>query len=69
MVVCPIVQTKLEEVNELPNTSRGSGGLGSTELNKSDYEISNNDFKRFAKQVILKKLDLLVRRNFLLKFL
>ncbi len=30
MVVCPIVQAKLEEVNELPNTSRGSGGLGST---------------------------------------
>tara|TARA_Y100001970_G_C13940340_1_gene702853 strand:- start:298 stop:738 length:441 start_codon:yes stop_codon:yes gene_type:complete len=30
MVVCPIVQAQLEEVDELPTTSRGSGGFGST---------------------------------------
>ena len=30
MVVCPIVQAQLEEVNELNNTIRGEGGFGST---------------------------------------
>jgi dUTP pyrophosphatase len=30
MVVCPVVQADLEEVKELPNTERGSGGFGST---------------------------------------
>jgi dUTP pyrophosphatase len=30
MVVCPVVQAVLEEVKELPNTERGSGGFGST---------------------------------------
>ena len=30
MVVCPVVQAYLEEVNELTNTDRGSGGFGST---------------------------------------
>ena len=30
MVVCPIVQVIVEEVKELPETSRGSGGFGST---------------------------------------
>ena len=30
MIVSPVVQAKLEEVEELPKTSRGSGGFGST---------------------------------------
>ena len=30
MVVCPIKQIVVEEVKELPETSRGSGGFGST---------------------------------------
>ena len=30
MVVCPVVQVNLEEVNELSCTERGSGGFGST---------------------------------------
>ena len=30
MVVCPIIQAELEEVNELSNTIRGEGGFGST---------------------------------------
>ena len=30
MVVCPVVQAELEEVEELDNTIRGSGGFGST---------------------------------------
>tara|TARA_B100000579_G_C22781842_1_gene829759 strand:- start:810 stop:1250 length:441 start_codon:yes stop_codon:yes gene_type:complete len=30
MVVCPIVQAKLEEVDDLPSTDRGSKGFGST---------------------------------------
>jgi dUTP pyrophosphatase len=30
MVVCPVIQVELEEVNELSNTIRGSGGFGST---------------------------------------
>ena len=30
MVVCPIVQANLEEVKELSDTERGSGGFGST---------------------------------------
>ena len=30
MVVCPIVQVKLEEVDNLSDTKRGEGGFGST---------------------------------------
>ncbi len=30
MVLCPIVQAELEEVDELPTTTRGAGGFGST---------------------------------------
>ena len=30
MVVCPVVQAKLEEVKELSDTERGSDGFGST---------------------------------------
>jgi|TARA_B110000037_G_C16684478_1_gene328120 dUTP pyrophosphatase len=30
MVVCPVVQANLEEVKELTDTERGSGGFGST---------------------------------------
>ena len=30
MIVCPVVKAKLEEVNELSDTERGSGGFGST---------------------------------------
>ncbi|MDC0418495.1 dUTP diphosphatase [Pelagibacteraceae bacterium] len=30
MVVCPVVQADLEEVKELSDTMRGSGGFGST---------------------------------------
>ena len=30
MVVCPVVQADLEEVKELSDTERGSGGFGST---------------------------------------
>ena len=30
MVVCPVIQAELEEVTELSNTERGSGGFGST---------------------------------------
>ena len=30
MVVCPVVQANLEEVTELNDTKRGSGGFGST---------------------------------------
>ena len=30
MVVCPVIQVSLEEVEELPETNRGSGGFGST---------------------------------------
>ena len=30
MVVCPVVQVQLEEVQELSSTSRGTGGFGST---------------------------------------
>jgi len=30
MVVCPIVQADFEEVKELSNTNRGTGGFGST---------------------------------------
>ena len=30
MVVCPVVQANLEEVKELSDTERGSGGFGST---------------------------------------
>ena len=30
MVISPVIQAKLEEVKELPKTSRGSGGFGST---------------------------------------
>jgi len=32
MVVCPIVQAKFTEVEELPSTDRGLGGFGSTGL-------------------------------------
>ena len=30
MVVCPVVQASLDEVKELTDTARGSGGFGST---------------------------------------
>jgi dUTP pyrophosphatase len=30
MVVCPVIQSSFEEVKELPDTTRGSGGFGST---------------------------------------
>ena len=30
MVVCPVIQADFEEVKELSNTERGSGGFGST---------------------------------------
>ena len=30
MIVCPVVQADLEEVKELSDTARGSGGFGST---------------------------------------
>ena len=30
MVVCPVIQAQLEEVNELSDTIRGKGGFGST---------------------------------------
>ena len=30
MVLCPVIQASFEEVEELPNTSRGDGGFGST---------------------------------------
>ncbi|RZO62709.1 MAG: dUTP diphosphatase [Candidatus Pelagibacterales bacterium] len=30
MVICPIIKGTLEEVDELPETIRGSGGFGST---------------------------------------
>ena len=30
MVVCPVIKAKLKEVDILDNTSRGSGGFGST---------------------------------------
>jgi dUTP pyrophosphatase len=30
MVVCPVIQAKLEEVDELNQTIRGKGGFGST---------------------------------------
>ena len=30
MVVCPVIQANLEEVKELSDTHRGSGGFGST---------------------------------------
>ena len=30
MVVCPVIKAKLKEVDSLENTSRGSGGFGST---------------------------------------
>ena len=32
MVACPIAQVNLEEVDDLKNTDRGSGGFGSTGL-------------------------------------
>ena len=37
MVVSPVIQAKLEEVNELPKTPRGDGGFGSTEQNDKSY--------------------------------
>ena len=30
MVICPMVQAKLEEVDDLNQTKRGKGGFGST---------------------------------------
>ncbi len=30
MVLCPVIKATLEEVNELEETERGSGGFGST---------------------------------------
>ena len=30
MIMCPVVQAKIEEVEELSSTDRGSGGFGST---------------------------------------
>ena len=33
MVICPVVQGKLELVKELPKTTRGLGGFGSTGTN------------------------------------
>ena len=30
MVVCPVVQAQLEEINDLSETERGDGGFGST---------------------------------------
>ena len=30
MVVCPVVQAQLEEINDLSKTERGDGGFGST---------------------------------------
>lgn len=30
LVLCPVVQAKIEEVEELPETQRGEGGFGST---------------------------------------
>ena len=30
MVVCPVIKAKIKEVDSLDNTSRGSGGFGST---------------------------------------
>ena len=33
MVICPVIKTEFEIVNELPNTPRGLGGFGSTGKN------------------------------------
>ena len=33
MVISPIVKAEIEEVDDLKQTSRGSGGFGSTGLN------------------------------------
>ena len=30
MVVCPVIQAEIIEVNELEDTKRGQGGFGST---------------------------------------
>jgi dUTP pyrophosphatase len=30
MVLTPVIKMKLEEVNELPESTRGEGGFGST---------------------------------------
>ena len=30
MIVCPVIQARLEEVQELSDTARGTGGFGST---------------------------------------
>ena len=30
MIVCPVIKVDIQEVKELPNTIRGSGGFGST---------------------------------------
>jgi len=30
MIVCPVIQAKFEETDELSKTDRGAGGFGST---------------------------------------
>ena len=34
MVLCPVIKAALKEVDELEETERGSGGFGSTGINK-----------------------------------
>ena len=64
IVICPVVNIQLEEVKELSETIRGQGGFGSTEFK---MRISNNDLKKFSKQIILKKIELLVKNEYFLQ--
>ena len=54
MVVSPVIQVELKEVDELENTARGEGGFGSTESNRK-MKINYDHVKRFQKQIMLKK--------------
>ena len=58
MVVCPVEQAELKEVEDLSKTDRGTGGFGSTGTKWSKMKIDLNQFKRFEKQIILKKIGL-----------
>ena len=56
MVVCPVVQAQLQEVDDLEETKRGKGGFGSTGTKWFKMKITTDQFKRFEKQIILKKI-------------
>ena len=57
--MCPIVQAKFEEVDNLDETKRGKGGFGSTEINNFKNEDKfESSLEELEKQIVLKKIGL-----------